>query len=60
MVYYTQADSTTTRANPTNHVLPFPQTHLQVDNSYYVAFDPFTRLGVTHETAVRAASQSIL
>ena len=29
-------------------------------NSYYVAFDQFTRLGVTHETAVRAASQSIL
>ena len=52
--------STTNRANPvTMPTLNLKPTHKPV-KSYYAALDQFARLGVTHETAVRAAFQSLL
>ena len=53
--------STTNRANPIKNAHPHPQTHPQAPvKSYYAALDQFARLGVTHETAVRAAFQTLL
>ena len=60
LMYYNQADSTTVHVEkepmPTLNLKP---THKSVKD-YYAALDDFARLGVTHETAVRAAFQKLL
>ena len=52
--------STIIRANPINMpTLNLKPTHKSV-KSYYAALDRFAQLGVTHESAVRAAFQTLL